>query len=159
MKKLIMIGFMFSSIAAQATESYYDRAKTMFEQGTIPSTEDLLGINVGRCFLRDDPYAVADGIIISRIGTSAGPIDDSKVVAMVLGSNAPVGYFDTATHDREFVTHTLNMLPIRFSADSLLIDNKVSDQRKIITFEVRKNESYLTYRLGTYEYCYTFIKR
>ncbi len=160
MKKFITVmtlGLMTMTTSAFA-DSYYDRVKGLFDTGTAAASSDVLGLNVGRCFFRDDPYTIRGGVIYGRVdNTGAGPIDESLVVARA-GVADDFTYLETAPVN-EIVSKMGDLLPVRNGSDVLYIDNKINDPKLVHTFEVKKNNTYLVYRIGTFMYCYTFNKR
>lgn len=66
--KKIMIGLMaMASLSSHA--SGFKELEELFKQGTVPNTEELVGLNiVGRCFKENAPTTpIASGIILSDI--------------------------------------------------------------------------------------------
>jgi hypothetical protein len=117
---------------------------------------------VGRCFQRVTPNKAVNGFIYGRTDHSIGPIDVGNVTAeSFFSSSMKVGYFDNMTAEeigdylRLEGVDLGRMLPVRSTGTSLLVDNDVST---VQTWEVRKSSTYLVYHLGSYAYCYTFIK-
>lgn len=150
-KKLLVSLLMLTTVSTFAMGTYYDRAKEIYQTGVTPQPEELLGFHIGKCFMRDNPSTIYGGSLY-------GKRDATGLITATTGWSPRANYFEVTNLTR-LKSAEGSLLPVRTGNDSLLIDNVVSSKRPLITNEVRKKDSMLTYRLGEFMYCFTFMKR
>ncbi len=150
-KKLLASFLMLSTVSTFAMGTYYDRAKEIYNEGVLPQAEELLGFHLGKCFMRDQPSVILGGALY-------GKRDQNNNVNATTAWSPKSQYFEITSLARLQKDQTI-LLPIRSGNESILIDNFVSTKRPIITTEVRKKDSMLTFRLGEFMYCFTFMKK
>jgi hypothetical protein len=163
MKKTLLIITLIASFSASA--SYYDRLRKMFDQGIKPTKDELIGINVGRCFIDFHPNTPMPELIYASIeSSSAGPIDKDKIMGTVIWSiiGKPDLYEELSVG--EIIDESKVILPSSEDESNIIFHVQSQlDSTKFKEYEVRKNNDYLVARNvvdTTLEvYCYTFLKR
>ncbi len=165
MYKTILIAIAVQTLSPAFADTFYEKTKALFEGGTKPQLSDLVGLNIGRCFQRNNPNAAyAGAIFVGPDHADVGPIGSDVFLGKTL-RNKDRNYYENSYLDVLVREEASDMLPIREDNQNFLIDQNVrayvNDRRvadKVFTYEVRKNSDYLVYRLGNFEYCYTFYK-